>query len=91
MEVGWFRSQDSEVVHLYRDGKDQYGEQMLEYQGRTELLKYDFTSGRVSLRILDVRPSDDGRYMCFFQSGVSYEEALLELTVWVPRFPLCSA
>ncbi|CAM5104471.1 unnamed protein product [Natator depressus] len=81
MEVGWFRSQDSEVVHLYRDGQDQYGEQMLEYQGRTELLKDDITSGRVSLRIRDVRPSDDGQYTCFFQSSVFYEEALLELQV----------
>ncbi|XP_043384709.1 butyrophilin subfamily 1 member A1 isoform X2 [Chelonia mydas] len=81
MEVGWFRSQDSEVVHLYRGGQDQYGEQMLEYQGRTELLKDDITDGRVSLRIRDVRPSDDGHYTCFFQSSVSYDEALLELQV----------
>ncbi|KAH1182969.1 hypothetical protein KIL84_004461, partial [Mauremys mutica] len=51
MEVGWLRSQDSELVHLYRDGKDQYREQMLEYRGRTELLKDDITNGRVFLRI----------------------------------------
>ncbi|XP_065418460.1 butyrophilin subfamily 1 member A1-like isoform X1 [Chrysemys picta bellii] len=81
MEVGWLRSQDSAVVHLYRDGHDQYGEQMLEYRGRTELLKDDITNGRVSLRIRNVRPSDDVQYTCFFQSGVSYEEALLELQV----------
>ncbi|KAM9120219.1 butyrophilin subfamily 1 member A1-like [Pangshura tecta] len=81
MEVGWLRSQESEVVHLYRDGKDQYGQQMPEYQGRTELLKDAITSGRVSLRIRHVQPSDDGQYKCFFQSGVSYEEALLALQV----------
>ncbi|XP_034645363.1 butyrophilin subfamily 1 member A1-like isoform X1 [Trachemys scripta elegans] len=81
MEVRWLRSQDSEVVHLYRDGQDQYGEQMPEYRGRTELLRDDITSGRVFLRIHNIQPSDDGPYKCFFQSGVSYEDALLELQV----------
>ncbi|XP_039358177.1 butyrophilin subfamily 1 member A1-like isoform X2 [Mauremys reevesii] len=81
MEVRWFRSQFSPSVHLYRDGQDQYGEQMLEYRERTELLKDDITNGRVSLRIRDIRPSDDGPYVCFFQSGVSYENAVLELQV----------
>ncbi|XP_039374761.1 butyrophilin subfamily 1 member A1-like [Mauremys reevesii] len=81
MEVKWLRSQDSAVVHLYRDGKDQYGEHMLEYRGRTELLKDDITNGRVSLRIHDIRPSDDGQYTCYFQSRASYQDALLELQV----------
>ncbi|XP_043352761.1 butyrophilin subfamily 1 member A1-like isoform X2 [Dermochelys coriacea] len=81
MEVAWLRSHDSAVVHLYRDGQDQYGEQMLEYRGRTELLRDDITNGRVFLRIRDIRPSDDGQYTCFFQSSVSSEAALLELQV----------
>ncbi|XP_067395443.1 butyrophilin subfamily 1 member A1-like, partial [Emydura macquarii macquarii] len=81
MELRWFRSRFSAVVHLYRDGQDQYGEQMPEYRGRTELLKDDITNGSVSLRIHDIRPSDDGQYKCFFQSSVSYEDTLLELHV----------
>ncbi|XP_026519624.1 butyrophilin subfamily 1 member A1-like [Terrapene carolina triunguis] len=81
MEVGWLQSQDSAVVHLYRDRQDQYGEQMLEYRGRTELLKDDIIDGKVSLRIHDVQPSDNGQYSCYFQSSVSYEEALMELQV----------
>ncbi|XP_065421154.1 butyrophilin subfamily 1 member A1-like [Chrysemys picta bellii] len=81
MELRWFRSKYSLVVHLYHDGQDQYGEQMPEYRGRTELLKDDITNGRVSLRIHNIRPSDDGQYKCFFKSSVSYEEALLELQV----------
>uniref|UniRef100_A0A8C3F9P7 Ig-like domain-containing protein n=2 Tax=Chrysemys picta bellii TaxID=8478 RepID=A0A8C3F9P7_CHRPI len=81
MEVRWFRSQFSPAVHLYHDGQDQYGEQMPEYRERTELLKDDITNGSVSLRIRNIRPSDDGQYKCFFQSGVSYEDAMLEL--WV--------
>ncbi|XP_074873154.1 butyrophilin subfamily 1 member A1-like isoform X2 [Carettochelys insculpta] len=81
MKVRWFRSSYSSVVHLYSEGQDQYGEQMLEYRGRTELLKDDITSGRVSLRIRNIRPSDDGQYTCLFQSSDFYEEALLELQV----------
>uniref|UniRef100_K7F3B3 Ig-like domain-containing protein n=1 Tax=Pelodiscus sinensis TaxID=13735 RepID=K7F3B3_PELSI len=81
MEVRWFRGKFSSVVHLYRGGKDQYGLQMVEYQGRTELLKDDITNGRVFLRIHNIRPSDNGQYTCYFQSSVSYEEALLELRV----------
>ncbi|XP_065268955.1 butyrophilin subfamily 1 member A1-like [Emys orbicularis] len=81
MEVRWFQSQYSAVVHLYRDGQDQYRQQMPEYQGRTELLRDDITDGRVSLRIRDIRLFDEGQYTCFFQSSVTYEEALLELQV----------
>ncbi|XP_075769808.1 butyrophilin subfamily 1 member A1-like [Pelodiscus sinensis] len=81
MEVRWFRSQFSAAVHVYRDGQDQFGEQMPEYRGRTELLKHNITDGKVSLRIRDIRPSDEGQYTCFFQLGVSYEEALLEVQV----------
>uniref|UniRef100_A0A674JL27 Ig-like domain-containing protein n=1 Tax=Terrapene triunguis TaxID=2587831 RepID=A0A674JL27_9SAUR len=81
MEVGWLRSQDSEVVHLYHDGQDQNREQMLEYRGRTELLRDDITNGRVFLRIYDIQPSDNGQYKCFFQSSVFYKDALLELQV----------
>ncbi|XP_044857353.1 butyrophilin subfamily 2 member A1-like isoform X2 [Mauremys mutica] len=33
---------------------------MLDYQGRTELLKDDITNGSVSLRIRDIQPSDEG-------------------------------
>ncbi|XP_026519623.1 butyrophilin subfamily 1 member A1-like [Terrapene carolina triunguis] len=90
MEVRWFRSKYFEVVHLYRDGQDQYGEHMLEYQGRTELLKDDITNGRVSLRIRDIRPSDNGQYTCYFESSVSYEEAFMELQVAEPFFPRVS-
>ncbi|XP_077690576.1 butyrophilin subfamily 1 member A1-like isoform X1 [Eretmochelys imbricata] len=83
MELRWFRSQFSAVVHRYKDGRDQYGEQMPGYQGRTELLKHNITSGSVSLRIRNVQLSDHGQYTCFFQSSVSYEEASLELQVAV--------
>ncbi|XP_074797367.1 butyrophilin subfamily 1 member A1-like isoform X2 [Natator depressus] len=81
MAVRWFRSQHSAVVHLYHDGQDWYGNQMLEYQGRTELLKDDLTHGGVSLRIYDIRPSDEGQYTCLFQSLTFFHEASVLLQV----------
>ncbi|KAH1183161.1 hypothetical protein KIL84_004653, partial [Mauremys mutica] len=68
-------------VHRYSNGKDQYGQQMPEYQRRTELLKDGLTNGNVALRIFSIRPSDEGQYSCFVQEGIDYEEALLELKV----------
>uniref|UniRef100_K7FF22 Butyrophilin subfamily 1 member A1 n=1 Tax=Pelodiscus sinensis TaxID=13735 RepID=K7FF22_PELSI len=81
MEVTWFRSQLSPFVHRYSAGKDEYGQQMPEYQGRTELLRDGLPSGSVALRISRVRLSDEGQYSCFVQDGSNYEEALLELKV----------
>ncbi|CAM5158541.1 unnamed protein product [Eretmochelys imbricata] len=81
MEVRWFRSEFFSVVHLYHGGKDQYGEQMPDYHGRTELLKDGILDGNVSLQILNIRRSDEGQYHCFLQDGPSYEEAILELKI----------
>ncbi|XP_044840110.1 butyrophilin subfamily 1 member A1-like [Mauremys mutica] len=83
MEVRWFRGQFSSVVHLYREGKDQYAEQMSEYRGRTEFLKEGLADGRAALRIGNIRLSDSGLYKCFFRSEFSYQEAALELEVSV--------
>ncbi|XP_044837974.1 butyrophilin subfamily 1 member A1-like [Mauremys mutica] len=81
MEVRWFRSQFVSIVHLYRDGKDQYERQMPEYRGRTELLKAGLTDGNVPLRILNISRSDEGQYHCFFQDDTFSEETILELRV----------
>ncbi|CAM5097841.1 unnamed protein product, partial [Natator depressus] len=62
MEVRWYWAQFSSVVHLYREGKDQYPEQMSEYRGRTEFLKEGLADGRVALRTGNIRLSDSGLY-----------------------------
>ncbi|TFJ97670.1 transketolase-like protein 1 [Platysternon megacephalum] len=87
MEVRWFRSEFASFVHLYRDGKDQYDGQMPEYQGRTELLKAGLTDGNVPLRILNIRRSDEGLYLCFVQDDTFHGETVLELRVADIFFP----
>ncbi|XP_075770174.1 butyrophilin subfamily 1 member A1-like [Pelodiscus sinensis] len=81
MEVRWFRHELTPFVHLYRRGEEEFGQQMPEYHGRTELLKDGITNGNVHLGILNVRPSDEGQYRCSVQEGDFQEEAVLELEV----------
>ncbi|XP_075774228.1 butyrophilin subfamily 1 member A1-like isoform X1 [Pelodiscus sinensis] len=81
MEVRWFRSEFTSFVHLYRRGKDEFGQQMPEYHGRTELLKASLTDGNVALKIVNVRRSDEGQYRCSVQDGVFHVEAELELKI----------
>ncbi|KAM6107048.1 LOW QUALITY PROTEIN: butyrophilin subfamily 1 member A1-like [Phoenicopterus ruber ruber] len=81
LEIRWIRHRLSETVHHYRNGEDLYGEQMREYGGRTELVREGLSSGNVDLRILELRPSDEGHYVCYVQDGASYGEAVVELEV----------
>ncbi|KAM6107047.1 LOW QUALITY PROTEIN: butyrophilin subfamily 1 member A1-like [Phoenicopterus ruber ruber] len=81
LEIRWIRYRFSETVHHYRNGEDLHGEQMREYDGRTELVRDGLSSGSLDLRIFELRPSDDGQYVCTVQDGTSYEEARVELEV----------
>ncbi|NXI63940.1 BT2A2 protein, partial [Anseranas semipalmata] len=81
MEVTWFREQFTPFVHRYKGGQDQYGDQMVQYQGRTELLKDGLANGSVDLRIFRVQLSDKGLYTCFVRSPLGYDEAVVELKV----------
>ncbi|NXS46651.1 BT1A1 protein, partial [Balaeniceps rex] len=80
-EVVWFREHFSPFVHRYKGGQDQYGEQMLQYQGRTELRKDGLAEGSADLKIFHVRLSDRGNYSCFVRRDSDYNEAVVELKV----------
>ncbi|NWJ07600.1 BT1A1 protein, partial [Crypturellus undulatus] len=56
-------------------------EQMEEYRGRTELSHDGLLRGKLDLLIADLRPSDDGLYICTVQDDDGYAEALVELEV----------
>ncbi|XP_027766436.1 butyrophilin subfamily 1 member A1-like, partial [Empidonax traillii] len=81
-----FREQFSPFVHRYKWGQDQYGEQMLQYQGRTELRKDGLAKGSADLKLFHVRPSDTGTYTCFVRRGSDYDKAKVELKVTDPFF-----
>ncbi|XP_075409955.1 butyrophilin subfamily 1 member A1-like [Tenrec ecaudatus] len=81
MELRWFRSQFSEAVYVYQDGREQVGEQLVDFKGRTELVKDYMTEGRAAVKIYSLQVSDNGIYKCFFKKGNDFEEAILELKV----------
>ncbi|ELK30011.1 Butyrophilin-like protein 2 [Myotis davidii] len=81
MQISWNRSLPSRVVHLYEDGRDKPEEAMVEYLGRTELVKNVMHKGIVVLKILNVQPSDNGQYCCEFKNGSFYNDTVIELKV----------
>ncbi|XP_012970318.3 putative selection and upkeep of intraepithelial T-cells protein 1 homolog [Mesocricetus auratus] len=81
MEIRWFRTHYTQPIHLYDDGKDLFGKIIPKYVERTELLKDAIKEGKVTLRIFNVNPDDDGRYHCIFKDGKFYEEHITEVKV----------
>ncbi|XP_045140534.1 butyrophilin-like protein 9 isoform X2 [Echinops telfairi] len=81
MEILWFHSQASNVVHLYHEQQELSHRQMAEFQNRTKLIKDEIREGSVVLQLHHVVPSDEGSYGCRFLSADFTEEALWELEV----------
>ncbi|XP_058589451.1 butyrophilin-like protein 1 isoform X8 [Neofelis nebulosa] len=81
MHIRWYRAQLSPAVLVYQNGQEQSGKQMLEYRGRTELVRDSISKGGVALLIQHVRASDHGQYWCHFKDGHSSQEAVVELHV----------
>ncbi|XP_066577977.1 butyrophilin subfamily 1 member A1-like [Amia ocellicauda] len=81
LEIRWFRKDHSAPVCLYWNSQYDVANQIPSYKGRAELFPEEFRNGNVSLRLKDVRSSDDGRYNCLVQSADIYEEALTDVVV----------
>ncbi|XP_006882270.1 PREDICTED: butyrophilin-like protein 1-like [Elephantulus edwardii] len=81
MHIRWYRTQLSSAVLVYYNGQEQGGEQMLEYRGRTELVRDTINKGSVALKIQRVRTSDNGQYRCYFKDGDASHEAIVQLNV----------
>uniref|UniRef100_A0A8C9SPA0 Butyrophilin subfamily 1 member A1-like n=1 Tax=Scleropages formosus TaxID=113540 RepID=A0A8C9SPA0_SCLFO len=78
LHVEWFRVQiDNPIVHLYRDHEDRNENQLPSYRGRTSLFPEELKKGNTSLKLCDVRGSDDGPYKCFVES----QECLVSVAV----------
>uniref|UniRef100_A0A4W3GKC5 Butyrophilin-like protein 2 n=1 Tax=Callorhinchus milii TaxID=7868 RepID=A0A4W3GKC5_CALMI len=81
LEVRWFRTRYNSPVYLYSEGHDQTSEQDTAYRHRTGLFVEEIMNGNVSLRLRDVRVSDNGTYTCFVDYKGLYEEADIQLQI----------
>ncbi|XP_035871669.1 butyrophilin subfamily 3 member A2-like [Phyllostomus discolor] len=81
MELMWERLSPRQVVHTYAHGQEDTP--AAEFRGRTWILRQDITAGKAALQIQDLRASDRGTYLCYFQDGDVIKNALLELKVGV--------
>ncbi|XP_042200720.1 butyrophilin subfamily 1 member A1-like [Callorhinchus milii] len=81
LEVRWFRTRYDSPVILYNEGHEQPSEQDTAYRHRTGLFVEEIMNGNVSLRLQDVRGSDNGQYTCYVQLGSFHEEAEVNLNV----------
>uniref|UniRef100_I3LW07 Erythroblast membrane associated protein (Scianna blood group) n=1 Tax=Ictidomys tridecemlineatus TaxID=43179 RepID=I3LW07_ICTTR len=85
MQIRWLRpsrSQRSQAVHVFRDGKDRDEDLIPEYKGRTTLVR-DIQEGSVTLQIRNVTLEDRGPYQCQIQVGNLSRESILTLQVAV--------
>ncbi|XP_058404382.1 butyrophilin-like protein 9 [Diceros bicornis minor] len=81
MEIRWFRSGPSDVVHLYQDGQELHDRQMAQFQNRTQLVTDEIADGSVILQLRGVVPADQGPYGCQFFSSDFSGVAVWELEV----------
>eukprot|EP00062_Callorhinchus_milii_P026477 gi/632988627/ref/XP_007883214.1/ PREDICTED: butyrophilin-like protein 2 [Callorhinchus milii] len=81
VEVRWFRTSYDSPVHLYKERRHQLRKQDEAYRHRTQLFVKEFINGNVSLRLGDVRVSDNGEYTCFVEYAGSYQDVLIKLNV----------
>ncbi|MBN3302611.1 BT1A1 protein, partial [Amia calva] len=80
-EIRWYRENFAAPVYLFMDHRLSLENQILSYKGRAAFLLEDLRKGNVSLRLNDVRGSDEGRYTCFVRSKLWFGETAIQLTV----------
>ncbi|XP_066566084.1 butyrophilin subfamily 1 member A1 isoform X1 [Amia ocellicauda] len=78
MEVRWSREGHTHPVLLYRHQQETQGQ---DFVGRLALSRAGLEKGNVSLVIREFRLRDEGRYICFVDSGLQYHRAAVEVKV----------
>uniref|UniRef100_A0A8C9SLS0 Butyrophilin subfamily 1 member A1-like n=1 Tax=Scleropages formosus TaxID=113540 RepID=A0A8C9SLS0_SCLFO len=66
LSIEWFRVHSEDpLVHLYRDHEDRNEKQIPSYSERTSLFPEELRNGNTSLKVKNVRGSDNGQYKFF--------------------------
>eukprot|EP00062_Callorhinchus_milii_P026147 gi/632987921/ref/XP_007882826.1/ PREDICTED: butyrophilin subfamily 1 member A1-like [Callorhinchus milii] len=81
VDIRWFKTRFDSPVYLYRRGRHNLEEQDESYRQRAQLSIEGLKEGIVSLRLADVRVTDNGTYTCFVDYAGSYEDTNIQLQV----------
>uniref|UniRef100_A0A3B1JVT9 Ig-like domain-containing protein n=1 Tax=Astyanax mexicanus TaxID=7994 RepID=A0A3B1JVT9_ASTMX len=82
MTVEWYRLDAADrFVHLYENHRDIKEKQDQFYRGRTALFREELQKGNTSLRLSDVRVSDEGAYKCLIKDKSWYDDITVQVTV----------
>ncbi|XP_029111822.1 butyrophilin subfamily 1 member A1-like [Scleropages formosus] len=82
LHIEWFRIQTEDpLVHLYQDHEDRNENQIPSYRGRTSLFPEELRNGNTSLKVKNVRGSDNGQYKCLVQSAEWYDDSSINVHV----------
>uniref|UniRef100_A0A8C9SJQ0 Ig-like domain-containing protein n=1 Tax=Scleropages formosus TaxID=113540 RepID=A0A8C9SJQ0_SCLFO len=70
LSIQWLQLDSSNrLVHLYQDHEDRNENQIPSYRGRTSLFPEELRNGNTSLKVKNVKGSDNGEYKCLVQSA----------------------
>ncbi|XP_062904000.1 butyrophilin subfamily 2 member A1-like [Mobula hypostoma] len=83
MELRWINVDlsYSSPIHMYKGGLDELTMQASAYQGRTQLFHDQISKGNLSLKLMNVRVSDQGQYKCFVATKSNQNEIRMSLAV----------
>uniref|UniRef100_A0A8C9QR81 Ig-like domain-containing protein n=1 Tax=Scleropages formosus TaxID=113540 RepID=A0A8C9QR81_SCLFO len=77
LSVEWFRVQTKDpLVHLYQDHEDRNENQIPSYRRRTSLFPEELRNGNTSLKVKNLRGSDNGEYKCLVHYTISVSVAV---------------
>ncbi|XP_042292339.1 uncharacterized protein LOC121913668 isoform X1 [Thunnus maccoyii] len=77
--VEWSKDNRTNLVHVYRHGRDYLNDQKEEFKGRTTLFHEGLSRGNVTLQLRSVRLSDSGRFRCYVKKLDLYRYIILKV------------
>ncbi|XP_042255547.1 butyrophilin-like protein 2 isoform X2 [Thunnus maccoyii] len=77
--VEWSKDSRTNLVHVYRHGRDYLNDQKEEFKGRTTLFHEGLSRGNVTLQLRSVRLSDSGRFRCYVKKLDLYRNITLKV------------
>ncbi|XP_047675800.1 butyrophilin subfamily 1 member A1-like [Tachysurus fulvidraco] len=84
MTVEWLRVDTGFLlVHSYKDRGDKNKDQVQSYRGRTSLFKEELQKGNASLKLSDLRVSDEGKYKCHVEDKTWYNDITVHVIIEV--------